>query len=122
MAATTLANPNIDGTELDMEYGRSLSLPDGSNSEAKHESAPWSYKNLTASGTTVVKTGAGQLQGFFCGTATGNITIYDNTAASGTKILDACALVAGNNVLRCAFQTGLTIVLSGAGVATATFL
>lgn len=122
MGASVQANSNLDGTELDLEYGRSLSLPDSTNSEGKHETAPWSFKNLTASGTTVVKTGAGQLQGFFCGTATGNITIYDNTAASGTKILDTCALVAGNNVLRCAFSTGLTIVLSGAGVATATFL
>lgn len=122
MAASSVATPGSQGTLLDLSYGKTLELSDGTNSEAKHESAPWSYKSLTASGTTVVKTGAGQLQGWFCGTATGNITIYDNTAASGTKILDACALVAGNNVLRCSFQTGCTVVLSGAGVASVTYL
>lgn len=122
MAVSATATPGSQGTTLDLEYGKTLELSDGTNSEGKHETAPWSYKSLTASGTTVVKTGAGQLQGWFCGTATGNITIYDNTAASGTKILDTCALVAGNNVLRCSFSTGCTIVLSGAGVASATFL
>lgn len=122
MAASVKTTPGAQGTELDLSYGKTLELTDGTNSEGKHETAPWSYKSLTASGTTVVKTGAGQLQGFFCGTATGNITIYDNTAASGTKILDTCALAVGNNILRCGFQTGLTIVLSGAGVASVMFL
>ena len=96
-------------------------LADGSFAAASASVAMWTAKNLTASGTTVVKTGAGQLYGFFCGTATGNITIYDNTAASGTKILDASALVAGLNTLPVSFGTGLTIVLSGAGVATALY-
>lgn len=122
MAVTAQATPGSQGTTLDLKYGQTWELSDGSNSESKFNGAPWSYKNLTASGTTVVKTGAGQLHGFFVGTATGNITIYDNTAASGTKVLDTCALVAGNNVLECSFSTGCTIVLSGAGVATALFL
>lgn len=122
MAVSAPATPGSQGTSLDLEYGQTWEQSDGSNTQAKFNSAPWSYKSLTASGTTVVKTGAGQLHGWFCGTATGNITIYDNTAASGTKILDACALVAGNNVFECSFSTGLTIVLSGAGVASAQFL
>ncbi len=121
MAASTPASPGA-GSTLNLEYGETWTLSDGTNSEAKHNSAPWSFKNLTASGTTTAKTGAGQLHGFFVGTATGNITIYDNTAGSGTKILDTCALVAGNNVLECSFSTGLTVVLSGAGVVTAIFL
>jgi hypothetical protein len=122
MAVSVPSTSGSQGTALDLTYGQTWELSDGSNSEAKHNSAPWSFKNLTASGTTVVKTGAGQLHGFFVGAATGNITIYDNTAASGTKILDASALVAGNNLLECSFSTGLTIVLSGAGVVTALFL
>lgn len=122
MAASAQATPGTGETALDLKYGVTWDLPDGSDAEAHFNAAIWNYKSLTASGTTVVKTGAGQLHALICGTATGNVTIYDNTAASGTKILDTSALVAGSLSLDISFQTGLTIVLSGAGVATVTFL
>lgn len=97
-------------------------LADGSFAAVSNAGGIWNYKSLTASGTTVVKTGAGQLHLVICGTATGNITIYDNTAASGTKILDACALAVGTTSWDISFGTGLTVVLSGAGVASVTYL
>ena len=99
-------------------------LADGSFTATSASSAIWNYKNLTASGTTVVKTGAGQLYGFYVGTATGNITIYDNTAGSGTVVLATSAVpTAGTTyVIPISFGTGLTIVLSGGAVVTALYL
>lgn len=91
---------------------------DGNVAQGVSDSGDASYCSLTASGNTLVKTGAGELLDWFCGTATGNITIYDGTTSGGTVILAACALVAGSNPLKVAFKTGLFIVLSGAGVAT----
>lgn len=110
--------------DVDLDYGAARILADGSYSRISNSAAIWNYKNLTASGTTVVKSGAGQLYGFYVGTATGNITIYDNTAGSGTTILAASAVpTAGNTyVLPVSFGTGLTIVLSGGAVVTAIFL
>lgn len=48
----------------------------------------YSYNNITTQTTTVVKTGTGILKRIvFNGpTATGVITLYDNTSADGTKI------------------------------------
>lgn len=126
MAAPTVGSTqaNTGGGEQfqDMRIAGYRQLADGSYANVSGTAAIWNYKSLTASGTTVVKTGAGQLHTVFCGTATGNITIYDNTAASGTVILAACALVAGSNPFDCSFGTGCTIVLSGAGVATAFYV
>lgn len=62
--------------------------------------------------TTVVKTGAGHLAHIVVGeTAAGAITIYDNTAASGTilAVLKA-SIVEGTYEFNVAFATGLTIV------------
>ena len=107
----------------DLDYGKIRQLADGSFAEMHNSNAGvWNYKNLTASGNTLVKTGPGQLYGFFCGTATGNITIYDNTAASGTVILATCTLVAGFNPLPCSFGTGLETTLSSTGTVTILFL
>lgn len=120
-AGSTQANTS-GGTQFqDVRLGAYRALGDGSYVAMSATGTPWTAKVLTGSGNTTVKTGAGQLFGFFCGTATGNITLYDNTAASGTKILDTCALVAGLNQLPVAFGTGLTATLSGAGVVTALY-
>lgn len=73
------------------------------------------YKNITASGATVVKTGAGRLHGISFSQNSGiTVTIYDNTAASGTII----ALFQSQNMvfvgpLGCEFTTGLTVEQSG---------
>ena len=49
----------------------------------------------TASATTTVLTGAGEYAGYLCTVAAGNITVYDNTAASGRVIVPLTALVVG---------------------------
>jgi len=76
---------------------------------------------LAAPTTTVVKSGAGFLHAIIINktTATGVITIYDNTAASGTiiaTITQPAAVLATSYVLSydVSFATGLTIVTSTA--------
>jgi hypothetical protein len=74
------------------------------------------YKNITASGTTTVKSGSGRLHGISFSQNSGiTVIVYDNTAASGTVI----AQFESQNMifvgpLGCEFTTGLTINQSGA--------
>ena len=70
--------------------------------------------------TTVVKSGAGHLARIVVGeTAAGAITIYDNTAGSGTilGVLKA-SVVEGDYEYNVAFSTGLTIVTAAASKIT----
>jgi hypothetical protein len=74
------------------------------------------YSNLSANGTTTVKSGAGLLHSLCINTkgATGNTaTLYDNTSGSGTKIatIDTTAQVQ-TLLYDVGFTTGLTIVLA----------
>jgi hypothetical protein len=77
----------------------------------------------TASAGSTALTGAGLFAGYRCTTATGNITIYDNTAASGKVLVPTTALTvgsfpiwgAGSNWLA-KVTTGVHVVLSGAAV------
>ena len=82
------------------------------------EQAPL-FRNITSAATTVVKSGAGTLFGLVFNkiVTLSTVTIYDNTAASGTKIAtitNPAALLASqiHIPLWCAFSTGLTIVSS----------
>lgn len=75
------------------------------------------FTNITTSTTTTVKSGAGTLAGVTVntkGTVASTITIYDNTAGSGTKIgtIDSLNL-SGQFVFNVAFATGLTLVTTG---------
>lgn len=83
----------------------------------------YKYKPITAADptTTSVKSGAGYLHTITINTAaaSGVITVYDNTAASGTKIAtitQPATLLKTSETLTydVAFSTGLTIVTSGA--------
>ena len=73
---------------------------------------------LAAPTTTVVKSGSGILHTVCINTpaATGTITIYDNTAASGTKIATVTIFASTNPCFTydAAFSTGLTIVTATA--------
>lgn len=75
------------------------------------------YSNVAAAATTVVKSGQGFLKRIVVNKAlaNGTITIYDNTAGSGTKIgtiTFPATLLANQFVFdyECAFSTGLTVV------------
>lgn len=72
-----------------------------------------SFTGITTNTTTTVKSGAGVLYAIIVNTtAAGTITVYDNTAASGTKIATLKSSI-GEGVysyMGAAFGTGLTIV------------
>ena len=77
----------------------------------------YSHKNITTATTTVVRTGAGVLHAITvnAAVASGTITVYDNSAGSGTKIATItfpATLLASQIVLLydVVFTTGLTIV------------
>jgi hypothetical protein len=78
----------------------------------------FSYKNITTDTTTTLKSGSGYLHTVCVNTpaATGTVTIYDNTAGSGTKIgaITSFASVPGCFTYDVAFWTGLTIVTATA--------
>lgn len=75
------------------------------------------YTNIASATTTVCRTGSGVLHAITVNkaVASGTITIYDNTAGSGTKIgiiTFPATLLANQNTLiyDVVFTTGLTIV------------
>lgn len=74
-------------------------------------------RNINTSTTTTVKTGAGVLRKIIVnqkGTVASVITLYDNTAASGTVLgkIDSLNL-SGNFMYDVAFSIGLTVVTTG---------
>lgn len=73
------------------------------------------YKHISTNATTSVKSGAGILHSITINTvgATDTVTIYDNTAGSGTVIAVLSSLTSTTLVFDVAFNTGLTIVSSG---------
>ena len=76
------------------------------------------YLNITGQATTTVKSGSGILHTICVNTpaATETITIYDNTAASGTKIGTITVFASTNPCLTydVNFTTGLTLVTATA--------
>ncbi len=79
------------------------------------------YTGITTATTTVVKSGAGILHAIVVNaTAAGTITVYDNTAASSTKIATLKASIAEGvySYMGLAFSTGLTVVTAGASDVT----
>ena len=93
-----------------------MATPDQSHVEY----ALFGYSHLAANATTTVKTGSGVLHSISINTkgASANvITVYDNTAGSGTAIaiIDSTAAI-GTLFYDVVFNTGLTIVI-GMGTA-----
>ena len=75
----------------------------------------WNYTNINSQATTVVKSSSGILHCLIINTptATTTVTMYDNTAASGTKI-GTLTIASGQPALSLEydieFLNGLTIV------------
>lgn len=74
-----------------------------------------SFVNLSGNATTMLKSGRGWLRGVTinkAGASANTLTIYDNTAGSGTKIatLDTTAGTTFNYDLQ--FNVGLTVVMA----------
>lgn len=121
MASSNGRELDTNGYEIQTQ-GTKLAGEDLTNDVLKVEQR-FSYTPITlaAPTTTVVKSGAGFLHAIIINkaTATGVITIYDNTAASGTiiaTITQPAAVLATSYVLpyNVSFATGLTIVTSAA--------
>jgi hypothetical protein len=79
---------------------------------------------ISSATTTVVKSGAGMLHSIVVTeTAAGAITVYDNTAASGTiKAVLKASVAEGTYTFDITFATGLTIVTAGASKITVSYL
>jgi hypothetical protein len=80
-------------------------------------------KNITTATTTVVVSRPGTLKRICVNTtAAGSITVYDNTAASGTKIGTLKASIAEGTYLQgIRFVTGLTVVTAAASDITVVY-
>lgn len=79
---------------------------------------PYKYGNMTTATTTTFKSGAGILHSITInslGTVASTVTVYDNTAGSGTQIaiLNSLSSGQGTYVYDVAFTTGLTITTTG---------
>ncbi len=83
----------------------------------------FNYAAINTATTTTVKSGIGILHTITVAAGTlGAITVYDNTAGSGTTIMRTFTpTVAGTYILDVAFTTGLTIVTAAATVVTVSY-
>lgn len=90
---------------------------DGSINVSNAATPGYSFSNISTDATTVVKSGAGVLNAVTVntkGTVASTVTIYDNTAASGTVIATIDSLnLSGQFLFSVAFTTGLTVVTTG---------
>jgi hypothetical protein len=81
---------------------------------AAQQPLSFQYQNITTQTTTVIKSSTGYLHTVCINTpaATGTVTMYDNTAASGTKLgtITSFASAPACFTYDVAFWTGLTIV------------
>lgn len=114
---------SFNGSTHDRARTITGALADGTGlGVAAVEQAGALFTNITTATTTTVKSGKGILHKLVMNTyvASATITIYDNTAGSGTKIgtLTLPSTVTGDTPLTLPydlqFSTGLTLVTSGA--------
>lgn len=104
-------------------------LGDGSFAFAQTNLGAWDSTRISTISTTTIKTGAGILGAILVNKAVSasTITIYDNTAASGTvlaMITHPVSLFASQYYLPflCKFSTGLTVVTTGLDDLTITYI
>lgn len=83
----------------------------------------YNYTNVATNTTTTCKTGRGALHSIVVNTAAaGAITVYDNSAGSGTVIATLKSSVAeGTYLYDVQFDTGLTVVTAAATDITITW-
>ena len=83
----------------------------------------YAFSNLKANATTTVKSGTGRLHSITINTKgiTNTITVYDNTAGSGTTIATIDTTLSQETLtFDLAFTTGLTVVIAGGTAADIT--
>lgn len=87
--------------------------------------APESYNAVSLSADGLVKTGEGQAYGVYVtSSSSGVIRFYDNTAASGTVILDQVSVAAQDFIpMPASFYTGLYFdLVSGSATVTVYYI
>lgn len=110
---TTQYSATYTGPKTDAIHKQYRVLPNGIVAASYLEGT--SFLNITATtASTVIKTGAGTLCAVFIngGSSTSTVTLYDNTAASGTKIGTISTLASQSPIFlpfNAAFATGLTV-------------
>lgn len=85
------------------------------------------YKTVTQAAPVTVKSGPGALVGItVTASSAGTVTVYDNTAASGTVLFTKSSLAVGDVVhfggLGLACNTGLHVVVGGTGTVNVMYL
>ena len=74
---------------------------------------PFKYTNVTAAGTSALKTQAGMLHGFTintAGTAATTVQLFDNTSATGATLIATIDGTSTNTyIYDVAFKTGLSV-------------
>jgi hypothetical protein len=94
------------------------------DSSGRIELSRFSYSHITTATTTLVKSGSGSLKSICINTFVGGttLTVYDNTAASGTQIaLISAGAVGCFDYGGIGFTTGLTIVSNKASDITISY-
>lgn len=86
----------------------------------------FSYQSINTAATTTIKSSAGFFNSMtIWGGTAGAITVYDNTAGSGTAIVPTftpgSVSVSVTNILNVSFATGLTIVTAAATVISVSY-
>lgn len=125
---STVSNAS-NGASSDLAYSSYQKLADGSSAQMTTTAGAWGYNGISTATTTVVDSaGPGQLhQLIVFGGTLGAITVYDNTAASGTVIIPTFTPVAmtgsGPQVytLDVSYTVGLTVVTAAATVVVVTY-
>lgn len=126
--APTLNDGDNDSLQLDPSANLKTSLAtliageDLTNNVLKVETR-FSYATISTAATTTVKSGAGFLHRIIItGGTAGTITVYDNTAGSGTQIADFDTTNTMNSYeFNVAFSTGLTIITGAATKVTVAY-
>jgi hypothetical protein len=103
--------------------GVSAFKPSSNDGDSLAVEEQFSRAYISTGATTTIKSGAGLLHTITIGeTAAGAITVYDNTAGSGTIIAVFKASIAEQTfVLDVLFTTGLTIVTAAGSKLTVSY-
>lgn len=108
-ANQTTANASLSSIDTKLTSPLTVSVP-------AVATGGYSFGNITDASTTTLKSGAGKLHSIVVNTrgVTSNVTVYDNTAGSGTKIATIdTTLTTAVFEYDLAFTTGLTVVTTG---------
>lgn len=119
-AGTTVGTSNNGLETLSVGYwydGTTLQIARGSSAGLFTLPGGFSYSHITTATTTTAKSGTGSVHTICInslGTVASLVTVYDNTAGSGTVIavINSLALL-GCQTYDVAFATGLTLVTTG---------